>query len=275
VELCVADATAIRFLSQTIDGGFSVLDSSLSWSFARLVTPQLSIGVDSGWIRRSGDGFPPHSGFDQTSITVKQLWYKNELHEALISGSISWGIGHSGAHGVGADRPDTLLPSITFGKGFGDLPEGLAWLRPFGIAGAIAAEIPTASASVNFGFDPATGRFGPLAGANVEILRWGSAVEYSTLYLTDRFKPGRLPKDEPLHQLIPLVELAFESPRGQKTAATMNPGLSYVEDVWQISVEAIVPLNSQGGRCIGARAQLLLFLDDLAPSLFGKPLLGR
>ena len=54
----------------------------------------------------------------------------------------------------------------------------------------------------------------------------------------------------------------------------MNPGLSYVEDVWQLSGEVIVPLNSQG-HGLGFRTQLLLFLDDLAPSLFGKPLLSR
>lgn len=36
-----------------------------------------------------------------------------------------------------------------------------------------------------------------------------------------------------------------------------------------------IQLNSEGGHSIGARAQLLLFLDDLLPSLFGKPLLSR
>jgi hypothetical protein len=86
---------------------------------------------------------------------------------------------------------------------------------------------------------------------------------------------GQLPKEEPLHQFVPLVEFAFDSPVAERTAATMNPGLSYVEDVWQVSVEAIVPLNSQGGHGLGIRTQLLLFLDDLAPALFGKPLLSR
>lgn len=38
----------------------------------------------------------------------------------------------------------------------------------------------------------------------------GLAVEYSTLYLTDRFKPSRLPTDEPLYQRISLVEFAFD-----------------------------------------------------------------
>ena len=105
------------------------------------------------------------------------------------------------------------------------------------------------------------------------LVHWGLALEYSTLYLTDRFTPGQLPKEEPLHQLVPLVEFAFDSLWGQRTAATANPGLSYVEDVWHLSAEAIVPLNAQGGHGLGIRTQLLLFLDDLAPSLFGKPLL--
>ncbi len=39
------------------------------------------------------------------------------------------------------------------------------------------------------------------------------------------------------------------------------------------SAEAIIPLNRLGGTGPGFRAQLLLFLDDLVPSLFGKPLL--
>jgi hypothetical protein len=48
---------------------------------------------------------------------------------------------------------------------------------------------------------------------------------------------------------------------------------SCVAVTWQIAVEAIVPLNSAAGR--GGRMQLLLFLDDLGPSLLGKPLLSR
>jgi hypothetical protein len=264
-------------LSHPIDssGGPNVLDSAVSWSFARLLTSDMSIGVNGGWINRTGSGFPAQSGFDQTSITLKRLLYRNDLHEILISASLSWGIGGSGSQGVGANKPDTLLPSITFGKGFGDLPDQLAWLRPFAVTGAVSLEMPLSASSVNFGFDPTTGQFGPMVGANVTTVHWGFAVEYSTLYLTNRFVPGQLPKEEPLHQLIPLIEFAFDSPNGQKTAATMNPGLSYVEDVWQVSAEVIVPLNGQGGHRVGFRTQLLLFLDDLAPSLFGKPLFGR
>jgi hypothetical protein len=198
----------------------------------------------------------------------------DDLHEILVSAGFGWGIGHSGAKGIGANAPDLLQPGIFFGKGFGDLPDGLAWLRPFAITGAVTLEHPTTGSSINFGIDPQTSQLVPMLTRNVDTLHWGFALEFSTLYLTSRFTPGRLPKEEPLNQLVPLVEFSFHSPRGEKTAATMNPGLSYVAVTWQVAVEAIVPLNSEAGRSVGARAQLLLFLQDLIPSVFGKPLLS-
>jgi hypothetical protein len=91
--------------------------------------------------------------------------------------------------------------------------------------------------------------------------------------LTSRFNGGP-PKDEPLNQWVPLIEFKFDSPRGQYTAATMNPGFAYVAVTWQIAAEVIVPLNRAGGNGTGFRAQLLLFLDDLIPSVFGAPLLN-
>ena len=107
----------------------------------------------------------------------------------------------------------------------------------------------------------------------IETLHWGFSVQYSTVYLTSRFNDGP-PKNEPLNQLVPLVEFNFDSPRGQYTAATMNPGFAYVATTWQIAAEAIVPLNREAGEGVGFRAQLLFFLDDLLPSVFGKPLLS-
>jgi hypothetical protein len=84
---------------------------------------------------------------------------------------------------------------------------------------------------------------------------------------------GGPPKEEPLNQLLPLVEFSFDTPRGQNTAATMNPGFAYVAVAWQFAAEVIVPLNRDGGSSTGFRARLLFFLDDLIPKLFDKPLL--
>jgi hypothetical protein len=201
----------------------NVVDNRFDWAFFRLLTPTLGVGVDSASVHRNW-GNSLRSGFDVTSLNVKGEVYRNDLHEILVSAGLGWGIAHSGAQSIGANAPDLILPGIFFGKGFGDLPDSLAWLRPFGITGAVTLEHPMTGSSINFGIDPQTGQLGPTLARNVDTLHWGFALEFSTLYLTSRFTPGKLPKDEPLNQLVPLVEFSFVSPRGEKTVATMNPG---------------------------------------------------
>jgi len=92
---------------------------------------------------------------------------------------------------------------------------------------------------------------------NPLIVHWAFAVEFSTLYLTSRFTGGP-PKEEPLNQMVPLIEFPVETTvSGDDVihAATM-PGLSYVSVVDQIAAGAIVPLNRQGGRGVGVTAGL-------------------
>jgi hypothetical protein len=253
--------------------GADVTDNRIGWSFTRLLTSTVSVGFEGGWLHRNW-GVSQRSGFDGIALTVKDLLYKNELHEVMISADLAWRVGHSGAQGVGANKPDTLSPGIFFAKGFGDAPDTLSWLRPFALTGAITLEHPMTGTSINFGIEQ-TGQLGPMFTRNVDTMHWGFSIQYSTFYLTNRYRAGKLPKDEPLHQFIPLVEFAFDTPRGEKTAATMNPGMAYVGGAWQLAAEAIIPLNSEGGRTIGVRGHLFLFLDDLFPALFGKPVFGR
>lgn len=187
---------------------------------------------------------------------------------------MGWTVGGSGTAAVGAGGPNTLQPALYFGKGFGDLPDGLGWLRPFAITGVVAAEFPTVSRSTILGINSGADGLTPMLLEYTERLHRGFSIQYSPYYLTSRFTGGP-PKEEPLNQPIPLVEFAFDVPLGQKTIANMSPGLAYVADTWQVSEEAVVPLNSEAARSVGFRTQLLLFLDDLAPSLFGRPLLSR
>jgi len=54
-----------------------------------------------------------------------------------------------------------------------------------------------------------TGKIDSVLSPGVETLHWGFSIQYSTLYLTSRFDGGP-PKEEPLNQLVPLVEFKFE-----------------------------------------------------------------
>jgi hypothetical protein len=258
-------------LNQPVEGG-NATANRFDWAFTRLLTPVLQVQIDSGWIHRNWPTART-SGFATTDVGIKSEIYRNNQHEMLISTGILWGIGHSGAQAVGADEPNSILPGVFFGKGFGDLPDGLAWLRPFAITGAFVDELPFGATTTALGFGAPSGRAQSVLVPTVETLHWGVSLQYSTYYLTSRFTGGP-PKEEPLNQLLPLVEFSFDTPRGQNTAATMNPGLAYVAVAWQLAAEVIVPLNREGGNSTGFRAQLLFFLDDLIPKLFDKPLLS-
>lgn len=241
------------------DGGL-VTDDAVGVGFARLLTPSLSFGVDSAWIDRHRADSPTQGGFDATTLSLKARAYEDDAHETLAAVRLGWRIPNSGHTRVDGDGPGALAPGVFFGKGFGDLPDRLSFLRPFGIAGGVEAEFPTGRTN-----DP-------------NLINWGFALEFSTLYLTDRFTGGP-PTEEPLNQLVPLVEFAFTTPFGAgsngKTTATMNPGVAYVFDTYQVAAEAILPLNHETGQGVGVRAQLLMFLDDLVPSPFGEPVFGR
>ncbi len=177
----VADESRLPLFtsSKHPDDGGDVVDNRFSWSFFRLLTPTLGVGIDSGWVQRNW-GSSQRSGFDTTSLSVKGEVYRNDLHETLVAAALAWDVGHSGAQGVGANGPDAIHPGIFFGKGFGDLPDSLAWLRPFGITGAVTLEHPMTGSSINFGVDPLTGQLAPMLTRNVDILHWGFALEFST-----------------------------------------------------------------------------------------------
>lgn len=269
----VADEVVLPQLGTSSRSDDGAVVDRLDWSFARLLVPGLAFEAQGGALHDRWAGAHA-SGFDTTSIGLKAEIYRDDLHETLISAGLLWGIGDSGSKQVGANAPDTLQPGIFFGRGLGDLPDSMAWLRPFGVAGSLVEGVPTRGAEANLRHSATSGALVPTEATQLPTLHWGVALEYSTLYLTDRFNPGELPKDEPLDQFVPLVEIAFDTPRGQRTIGTVNPGLSYVSDdvPVQVAAELSLPMTGGGQHGLGGQLQILIFLDDLLPYAFGAPL---
>jgi hypothetical protein len=58
-----------------------------------------------------------------------------------------------------------------------------------------------------------------------------------------------------------------------RTIGTVNPGIIYVADKFQIGAEAIIPINRASGKGIGWVAQLHFFLDDIFPATVGRPII--
>jgi hypothetical protein len=268
----VADEAIFPLLSRERRPGASgeEVDTSAAISFVRLLTPTLALGMDKGWKRLNSNGIS-RFGADPTTLSLKSEVLRNDPAEFLTAASIGWTLAGSGDAAIGANTPHTISPGVFAGKGFGSLPDDLAWLRPFGVTGGVSADLPLRHTALTYAngspLPSGTGRY-------ADVLHWGFSLQYSTLYLTDRFT-GQPPKEEPLKQFVPLVEFAFNTTRGHGTTAVMTPALSYVAVVWQFSVGASIPLNTQTGKHPGVQAQLLFFLDDLIPSLFSKPVFHR
>jgi hypothetical protein len=83
-----------------------------------------------------------------------------------------------------------------------------------------------------------------------------------------------------INHLIPIVEAQFQTPVANNfgmpftTTGTINPGVIWVGNYFQVGVEAIIPINRDSGTGVGVVAQLHLYLDDIFPTTIGQPLIG-
>ena len=82
-------------------------------------------------------------------------------------------------------------------------------------------------------------------------------------------------------QLTKYVEGSFQTPvannfgTGIGTTGTINPGVIWVGNYFQVGVEALVPINRASGSGVGVIAQLHFYLDDIFPTTIGRPLFGQ
>jgi hypothetical protein len=189
--------------------------------------------------------------------------FVNAPHEliGLAGFKVIWG--HTGrVNGAGAPDFTTLSPTFDFGKGFGDLPDSLPWLRPFALTGNLGAGFPTKTQSNG--------------NLHADTLNYGVALEYSLEFLQHHVRDVGL--GAPFDRMVPLVELSMTTPfnrgQGSQTTGTIQPGIIWAGQYFQIAAEAILPVNSLSGHGIGGLVQFHLFLDDLFPDSIGKPIFG-
>jgi hypothetical protein len=251
-------------------------ETDISVDISKRITPDFAIEIgDTFTALNPHDGFATN-GFSNLELSGKYQLVKNGEHEAIVSIGLGVEVGGSGSRSVGADSFSTWAPEIFFGKGFGDLPVELRFLKPLALTGQVGIAIPTSASTPSVTVDAQTGEREIEIERHPNVLEWGFALEYSVIYLQSQVQDLHL--HAPLDRLIPLVEFAFESPlnRGAQgqTTGTINPGIIWAGKYFQVGVEAIVPINERTGKNVGVIAQLHFFVDDLFPHSLGRPLFG-
>jgi hypothetical protein len=232
-------------------------ETEASVEYSKRITRTFGLSAGDDWIR-----LPDASGWGNLETTAKWQVFEDAPSESVVSVGVSVEWGGTGAERIGAEDVTTVAPVLFFGKGFGDLSERWDWARPFGVTGLIGYAIPTQ------GHDDDE--------RTPYVLTWGLAFEYSLPYLRALVRDHGWP--EFVNHLTPLVEVSVESPvrhaGEERTTGTINPGVIWTGRKMQFSAEAIVPVNGDSGRGVGAAVQLHYYLDDIFPKSLGRPLIG-
>ena len=253
-----------------------------SGEFAKRITETFAVSFGSTYSRLSRPGGPTGmgaSGFQNLETGFKYRVFKDAAHEFVMSVGLGVEWGGTGAASVGADPFNTYTPTLYFGKGFGDLPDSLSWIRPVAVTGQIGYAIPGRRSTTTSGIDPDSGDLTADTEFHPRLLNWGGSIQYSMPYLKSAVIDLGLP--DFINRLIPLVEATLQTPvsntftSGTVTTGTINPGFLWIGNGYQIGVEAMIPINRQSGTNVGVIAQLHFYLDDLDPHGLGKPLFGN
>jgi hypothetical protein len=228
-------------------------ETDVDFDYSKTILPGFAIEVGMGHVNARPPGEPRQRGFDNVEISPTLELHRNPEHEFILSAGVEWEVGGTGSRDI-AERSSTYTPNVKFGKGFGDLPESLKYLRPLAVTGTVGYAIPG-------------------GGDEPRSIEWGGAIEYSLLYLQNNVRDEGFGKF--VSHLTPLIEFSFSSPTdGSGTTGTINPGLVWSGKRIQLAAEAIVPLNRNSGRGVGAIAQLHFYIDDLFPHSLGRPIFG-
>jgi hypothetical protein len=219
-----------RSSAYTVGGGIEPVDG-------------FGISLDATYRQPNENISPARNGFDNLELTVKKELVINAEHEYAITAGVASKLGGTGANGTTSHS--TYTPMLFYAKGFGDLPDSLRLLRPFALTGVI-------------------GRETPMDALRPAMLNWSFTIQYSLLYLESYVKDIGL--REPFNRLIPVVEFPVRTCLSHecsgKTTGTMNPGLVWVGQKFNVSLQAVLPINSRSGHGTGAMIQFHKYLSQ-------------
>lgn len=245
---------------------------SYEFDLSKRITRDTDFTVQYEWNYFQPKNQAAHYGFGTLTIGQQYQLFIDGRHEAMALFGLQESLAHTGSvNGGEADDHTTLSPTFDFGKGLGDLPDSLPWLRPFAITGNISLDLPT--------------RVNSAGALNQEVFNAGFAIEYSLEYLQHHVKDIGIPS--PFDHFVPLVEITTATPlnrgvllgstnnQGYATTGLIAPGVIWAGQYYQIGGEILIPYGEGQGHGIGALMQFHLYLDDMFPTSIGRPLIGN
>ena len=259
----VADEMSVPTLTRLPDAPDGTQFYSIGADLAKRLTQDFGLTWSDAYDYVQHPGLPKVTGLDTMTTGAQYQLFINGPHEAMALAGLKVSWGHTGrVQALGQPDFTTVTPAFDWGKGFGDLPRSLNYLRPFAITGNLSFDFPTKTESAG--------------SPHPNNINYGFALEYPISYLESQVKDFGL--RFPWQQLIPLVEFAAVTPinritPGVTTVGTVQPGVIWAGQYFQVGAEMIVPINKDTGHGIGGVVQFHVYLDDSFPHSIGKPML--
>ncbi len=231
---------------------------TLGFGLEKKLSDRFSITLDSSWLDTSPVDGPHETGFGNLNATLKYAFFIDPAHEAITSIALE-SAAPTGTRRVGAEGDWAFKPFFLYGKGFGDLPRALNYLRPLAVQGDAGFEVSTDhDRSTKFAHN--------------------IAVEYSIPYLQSFVRDFGV--GWPFRNLIADVEFNFEhgvnGAEHGKTAAFATPGIVYMDRWVEVGVAGRFPLNQHTSQELdwGVIGIVDLFIDDILPWTRWQPIGG-
>lgn len=236
--------------------------------YAKRIAPNFGLEFHGAYLHTRADDGSSASGWDNLGVGAKWQFLTDAPHELILSVGTDFDIGGTGAHRV-ADSFTTVSPALFFGKGFGDLPTSVNFLRPFAITGVVGPNFPTRSKNVSVNTDTGESDIE----RNPTTLTWAFSLQYSLLYLQSFVRDIGL--GQPFKRMIIVAEFPMETCMNAgcngRTIGTVNPGIVWAGKLVQLGIAAQIPINSRSGRSVGVLGLIHLYIDDLFPKSIGRP----
>jgi len=234
---------AVAGRSSNIGAGNANTNSGDIGSIGIGIEPLDGFGIAVNGLYRTPNGnlTPQTSGFDNLYYVAKQELHISDSHEFAVSLGVLGQIGRTGSSG--GDKYSTYAPTIFYAKGFGDLPNMLSFLKPLALTGILGYQIPTEQ-------------------SQPKVFNWGFTVQYSLPYLNQFVQ--KTGWNDFFNRLVPVVEFPMQTCLSGRCSGqvigSVNPGIIWVGDSFNLSAEAVFPVNSQSGASNGVLFQIHKYL---------------
>lgn len=249
------------FVEEPAEGGEpAVKESELEVEFSKRITDRFALSFGAGLVHLDPDGASSNTGFSNVEFGIRQQILTLPEWETVATLQLGFELGDSGNRDVGVESFSVVSPGLFYGIGAGRLPESVSMFRPFAVSGFVEANVPTEKRS---------------AGETSSVsISWGFAVQYSFEYLQTNVRDIGIPS--PFDRFIAVVEFDLQNCArrcgSSSTSGSVNPGLIWLGDSYELGLSARIPINDASGDDPGVFVLLHFFLDDIFPNSLGRPL---